>query len=543
MMHRCLSLFLLALQIMPTPYVNAMGPGIAKHITPIVYIHSPHGWRRPDIHQMQVMCMRRIMSKNRMFEVVPVDDSNWKDLVKNPPMNIDYSGNGKEIIKLLLLKETGGIFVEDSVFINRMSGWGMTWFKGFFAMRSGTELNEISTMLLVAKKDNMIVEKWLEIALDMASSTATLSSGWLIEAFKIMLKKCDKCLIEWNAVTNVNAMAARCDPRAGSLPSLMVVYKCEDLCLRTPDCAPLSLDYKDPARFNLEVKYPWMFDRRFTVANDFSEIPGGRLFFLHIPKTGGSAVEVAGQGLGYGWGKFDRFYDGHNGDIHGKSNGQKICDSPWHEPVHVGRRPGPLQSFCLVREPIDKMLSEFNFRTPKDQCNDKHLEEWVIQKMSKVRVDRYMDDCHLLPQYEYTRSCDIVIPYDKELSALKLTMRARYNITFGKVKKVMPIYAKRCFAKESNFSTNALNLIKEFYEKDFEVYFKAKVEFGKYVKAGLQSAQVPDLCPEKEVCSKSDSKCKYSGCHVPWLDEKHGSDYKCITVGCSPMKTPRQVWG
>lgn len=41
---------------------------------------------------LQVMCMRRIMSKNRMFEVVPVDDSNWKDLVKNPPMNIDYSG-------------------------------------------------------------------------------------------------------------------------------------------------------------------------------------------------------------------------------------------------------------------------------------------------------------------------------------------------------------------------------------------------------------------------------------------------------------------
>ena len=40
----------------------------------------------------------------------------------------------------------------------------------------------------------------------------------------------------------------------------------------------------------------------------------GRLFFMHIPKTGGTAIEDAAQRSGFAWGRFDRHFDGVNGD-------------------------------------------------------------------------------------------------------------------------------------------------------------------------------------------------------------------------------------
>ena len=41
---------------------------------------------------------------------------------------------------------------------------------------------------------------------------------------------------------------------------------------------------------------------------------GGRVWFIHIPKTGGAAIEDAAAKIGYAWGRFDRHYDGFAGD-------------------------------------------------------------------------------------------------------------------------------------------------------------------------------------------------------------------------------------
>ena len=278
--------------------------------------------------------------------------------------------------------------------------------------------------------------------------------------------------------------------------------------------------------------------------------PGGRLFFVHIPKTGGTAIEDAAAKIGFAWGRFDRHYDGHDGDGYDRRE-NRICGSAWHEPYHYGRHPGPQQVFCTIREPVDHLLSEFNFRSSVSTCNDAYLQKWVKQKLenSLVRESRHKDDCHLLSSFDYMHSCDYTVPFDHKHEGLGLLMRVRFNITFeadtklgGLNHQVHPMWSKKCHAKPSNLTSESLTIIRNFYKKDFEVFRAAKKQFGKLIREGLVSPQTPDLCPKHFLCKKDAKTCPYKGCTVPWLDMDVGDDYPCITVGCDPRSKHHARW-
>lgn len=131
----------------------------------------------------------------------------------------------------------------------------------------------------------------------------------------------------------------------------------------------------------------------------------------HIPKTGGSAVEYAGQRAGHAWGRFDTFYDAV-----GRDNTDKVCGSPWHEPYQYNLWPPIKQtSFCVIREPVDKLLSEFNFRIGVKECNKEGLEAWIEKKVTNLySKDRHGDDCHLLASADFAQGCDYPVPYDSK---------------------------------------------------------------------------------------------------------------------------------
>lgn len=116
---------------------------------------------------------------------------------------------------------------------------------------------------------------------------------------------------------------------------------------------------------------------------------------------------------------------------HSKEN--RICLSAFHEPYHYGRRPGKQQVFCSIREPVDHLLSEFNFRASAAMCNPPALQAWVAKKLNgslERQKDRHKDDCHLLMSFDYAHSCDYRIPYDHKHEGVGLLMRVRFNITF-----------------------------------------------------------------------------------------------------------------
>ena len=125
-----------------------------------------------------------------------------------------------------------------------------------------------------------------------------------------------------------------------------------------------------------------------------------RLGFLHIPKTGGTAIEAWGLDHGVEWGK-------HDGSL--KGNKHDTGCNAWHTPQRLER-----ESFCVVRKPFDRLMSEYKHRACarhalKDPCNLSAFNDWVRQIMTGSPT---ANDCHLVPQTRYLDFCDNILRYD-----------------------------------------------------------------------------------------------------------------------------------
>ena len=80
--------------------------------------------------------------------------------------------------------------------------------------------------------------------------------------------------------------------------------------------------------------------------------------------------------LGFAWGMNDRHFDGAVGK-QSVVGGDKLCASPWHAPYHFSRRPAMEQTLCIIRHPVDRLISEFNYHAAGDKCSEANLDDWV----------------------------------------------------------------------------------------------------------------------------------------------------------------------
>ena len=142
------------------------------------------------------------------------------------------------------------------------------------------------------------------------------------------------------------------------------------------------------------------------------------LVFLHIPKTGGTSLSNA----------YGRMFIGRNYTKSAKAVG---CTSYWHIPPRRFEK-NPYEGkkvFCVVRDPVDRAISEFKMRFHDDLKSPD-----VVSRMNTWLGDgargsgggikghgpwnRGGLDCHMVPQYAYvwgsdgTRTCDHVIRFE-----------------------------------------------------------------------------------------------------------------------------------
>jgi len=195
--------------------------------------------------------------------------------------------------------------------------------------------------------------------------------------------------------------------------------------------------------------------------------PETKLFFIHIPKTGGSSIERA----------LDM-------SLMNKKEGTRYCNcSPQHTPISLLQyelpNPHLFEYFTVVRCPYTRIVSEFLWRRSiegiqietKTVAQDfNHFLKYVFKTISKSeRVACF--DRHIEPQNEFIIN-NIQIPVSvfklENLTSLEmwLSIKLKQNIKIPHVHKTN--YNQDVLQLLLN-KTNR-KLIRDFYIQDFEMF-------------------------------------------------------------------------
>ena len=178
------------------------------------------------------------------------------------------------------------------------------------------------------------------------------------------------------------------------------------------------------------------------------------LSFLHIPKTGGSAIEEAAFNAGVLWGRYYGLHCGlASGPAYGKCNRVAYARCSWHhqppdklvgqqhqQPYYAAR-----VRFCVVRDPFERLRSEYIYKmtlseerrrivrncctssnpdirvasywkahnqrvTCRELLNGSDFNEWL--RVHGQWSSSYEGDCHFVPQTVF------VVPQHMELAEL-----------------------------------------------------------------------------------------------------------------------------
>lgn len=127
------------------------------------------------------------------------------------------------------------------------------------------------------------------------------------------------------------------------------------------------------------------------------------LLFVHIPKTGGSSLK-------------DWLATNIGASTHNLVGPRRGPCSAYHTPAAYDR-PGLRRRvrFAVIRKPADRFVSEYHWHTRVRKKSLPPLNTWARLTLDRLELDNAWTghDCHLLPQTEYAKHCDVLICFDR----------------------------------------------------------------------------------------------------------------------------------
>jgi len=194
------------------------------------------------------------------------------------------------------------------------------------------------------------------------------------------------------------------------------------------------------------------------------------LFFIHIPKNGGTSIENTGKEHNINWGK--------NLKLNLK---EKRC-SYWHLPIKY-INPKYYKNkvlFCIVRNPYNRIVSEYKFITKnKKKLSGKNLNLFVKEKLEEYKNDKFINDCHIMPQTEFIKDKN-----GKLLKNLEILKFENLENDFQKLLKKYN-YPKMNLRNDNktpkditykDLNDESINLINDFYSEDFSFFNYSKIQ-------------------------------------------------------------------
>jgi hypothetical protein len=220
------------------------------------------------------------------------------------------------------------------------------------------------------------------------------------------------------------------------------------------------------------------------------------LVLIHIPRTGGTSIEDCGKDE---VDDIDR-WGSRNNDIHvkiflGKEHGK--CWGQHVPPTMAAQLQGVYgagETFCVVRHPADRLISEYGFmqswtKRTNQRCDAETLNQKLVDWMLKVkgvngsRPYPYSRDCHMIPQAAFVygwdpvkqqvmpevKSCKHVLRFESLTQDFNTLMGQKgfpYRLSH---KKSMPSLAECTTLKKGALYPKTKDLMREVYKQDFEL--------------------------------------------------------------------------
>lgn len=197
------------------------------------------------------------------------------------------------------------------------------------------------------------------------------------------------------------------------------------------------------------------------------------LEFVHIPKTGG--VSIVFTYSEYQWGHLaDRdkvrekipHYD------------LRDCGPPcsfWHHHGLIETLYQGSHTFCVIRNPLDRILSEYRFQNLPDHVSS--LNATLAQWKMDVAENPFSHDNHLTPQHLFAEKCNHVLLLDDHLEQSVQRLVEQYGITPKTLlRENVSIQQYQHITSPDIISLENREWIESYYAKDFEWYDRLRLK-------------------------------------------------------------------
>jgi hypothetical protein len=183
--------------------------------------------------------------------------------------------------------------------------------------------------------------------------------------------------------------------------------------------------------------------------------------FIHIPKNAGTSIEnmFLTNKIEIGRHKIE------NNVI------ENIGVNEWHcPPKYRDLNFNDYIAFCVVRHPIDRIISEFNYMHSIDWIEiPDDINKYVKEALGN-NVDQFAFDGHLIPQSEFIQDkygnvITTILKFENLESELKLFMK-KHRLKY----KIEKANSSNKINSIKDLNSESLRLIKSFYKNDFVLF-------------------------------------------------------------------------
>ena len=208
-----------------------------------------------------------------------------------------------------------------------------------------------------------------------------------------------------------------------------------------------------------------------------------KIIFIHIPKCAGQSIEnIFLKDLGLNWEeRYPLLLRLKKKEEKGPERLAHLYAEEYYKYKYISKEKyNQFFKFAIVRNPIDRILSEMNYRGIPRKNNDntkgvKSLEEYILRV---VKLDKFCDrQRHISPQVKFlfdseSNECivDEIINFDNVNEKVSNILRNKLK-GFTKLPKINSSNTKLWLRKD--LTASDLNFIKDFYKNDFKFFEKS----------------------------------------------------------------------